>query len=227
MRPASSESAVMVNKRILFELLESIETARRAGYSRRRNPPSCSGWTVDYAFGSIHPTDYPPLLLDHIPDLPSHIRSAEPRNRANSRRRGDVDLGEMAVDDVDADEQQSALAQRRAQRVADFALTRRKLGGLRGAAADHVGAQVIRRRNAVDRAGEFAVDQNDALVAVLDLGKKALDHPRLPKRHREHVEQRAEIHVLRHDAKHRRTAMAVQRLHHHRAVLVAERVDLV
>ena len=102
---------------------------------------------------------------------------------------------------------------------ADFALAVGQVGGLRGAAAHHVGAQIVRRRHAVDRAGEFAVDQDDALVAVLDLGKEALDHPGLPERHRKHVEQRAEIHVLRHDAKHRGAAMAVQRLHHHGAML--------
>ena len=102
-----------------------------------------------------------------------------------------------------------------------------KLGGLRRAAAHHVGAQIVGGRHAVDGAGKFAVDQDDALVAVLHLGKESLDHPWLPERDGEHVEQRAEVHVLRHDAKHRGPAMAVQRLHHDRAVLVAKRVDLV
>src|SRR5450631_3198218 len=111
----------------------------------------------------------PPLLLDHVPDLRRHIRSAQSRNRANARWRRHVDLGEMAVDDVDADEQQSALAQAWAETLTDFALARREVGGLGGAAADHVGAQIVRRRHPVDRAGEFAVDQDDALVAVLDL----------------------------------------------------------
>ncbi len=42
-----------------------------------------------------------------------------------------------------------------------------QVGFLRRAAAHHVGAQIVGRRHAIDRAGEFAVDQDDALVAVL------------------------------------------------------------
>src|SRR5450631_3537670 len=68
----------------------------------------------------------PPLLLDHIPYLRRDIRPAEPGDGADARRRGHVDLGEMAVDDVDADEQQSALAQAWAETLADFALARRE-----------------------------------------------------------------------------------------------------
>ena len=45
--------------------------------------------------------------------------------------------------------------------------------------------------------------------------------------HREHVVERAEIHVLRQHAEHRGAAVAVQRLHHHGAVLGAKRIDLV
>ncbi len=108
---------------------------------------------------------------------------------------------------------------RRSERGADFALAIRQLGRLGRAAAHHVGAQIVRRRHAVDGAGEFAVDQDDALVAMLHLGKEALDHPGLLEGDREHVEQRAEIHVLRHHAEHRGAAMAVQRLHDDGAVL--------
>jgi len=39
------------------------------------------------------------------PDLRRDIRPAEPGDGADARRRGDVDLGEVAVDHVDADEQ--------------------------------------------------------------------------------------------------------------------------
>jgi hypothetical protein len=46
-----------------------------------------------------------PLLLDHVPDFRGDIRPAEPRDGANAGRRGHVDFGEIAVDDVDADEQ--------------------------------------------------------------------------------------------------------------------------
>ena len=46
-----------------------------------------------------------PLGLDAVPDPRRYIRAAEPRDRANTRRRGHVDLGEVAVDHIDADEQ--------------------------------------------------------------------------------------------------------------------------
>src|ERR1700742_4231404 len=63
-----------------------------------------------------------PLLLDRIPDHRRHVRAAETGNGADARRRGDVDLGEVAVDHVDADEQEPALAQLRRQRGANLAL---------------------------------------------------------------------------------------------------------
>jgi hypothetical protein len=42
----------------------------------------------------------------------------------------------MAVDDVDADKQQSTLAQRRAEARADFTSASHQVDGLRGSAAD-------------------------------------------------------------------------------------------
>ena len=59
------------------------------------------------------------LGLDGIPDFCGHIRTVQPRDGANAGRRGDVDLGEVAVDHVDADEQQAELAQLRANGGAD------------------------------------------------------------------------------------------------------------
>src|SRR5436853_4786334 len=66
----------------------------------------------------------PPLLLNHVPDFRGDVRPAKARDGADAGWRGHVDFGEVAVDDVDADEQQSALAQRRTQCFADFALAR-------------------------------------------------------------------------------------------------------
>ncbi len=86
--------------------------------------------------------------------------------------------------------------------------------------------EIVRRRHAVDGAGELAVDQDDALVAMLHRGEEALDHPGLSEGDREQVEQRAEVEVLRYHAEHRGAAMAAQRLHDDHAVLVAERIDL-
>jgi hypothetical protein len=137
-----------------------------------------------------------PLFLDLVPDQRRDVGAAEILHRADAGRRGDVDLGEEAVDHVDADKQQAALAQRRPEPGADFALAVAQVGGLGHAAAHHVGAQIVRRRHAVDRAGEFAVDQDDALVAVLHFGQEFLHHPGLAEHHREQIVQRAEIHVL-------------------------------
>src|SRR5204863_35765 len=86
------------------------------------------------------------------------------------------------------------IAVRRGQRRAYLALPWRELGGLRGAAAHHVGAQVVRGRHPVHGAGEFALHQDDALVALLDLGKKALDYPGFAKSNGKHIEQRTEVH---------------------------------
>src|SRR6185437_749407 len=131
--------------------------------------------------------------FDRVPDLRRDVGSAEAGDGADAGRRGYVDLGEIAVDHVDADKQQSALSQLRAERRADFPLARREVGRLRRAAAHHVGAQIVRGRDTVDGAGELAIDQDDALVAMFDLGDEALDDPGLLEGHREHVEQRAEI----------------------------------
>ena len=50
----------------------------------------------------------------------------------------------------------SPRAQRQVQCLADLALAWGEIGGLRRAPADHVGAQIVRRRHAVDGAGELA-----------------------------------------------------------------------
>src|SRR5262245_44110081 len=142
------------------------------------------------------PSGFGAPLLDPIPDHRGHILAAEVLDRPNAGRRGDVDLGEETVDHVDADEPEPALAQRRADRDADLALACGQLGVLRGAATHHVGAQVVRRRDAVDGAGELAVDQDDALVALLHGWEELLHHPLLAEGRREQIVERAEVEVL-------------------------------
>ena len=75
------------------------------------------------------------------------------------------------------------------------------------------------------RAGELAIHQNDALVAVLHRGQEFLHHPRLAEHGGEQIVQRAEIEVLVRQAEHRFAAFAVQRLHDDVAVLGAKRLD--
>ena len=108
---------------------------------------------------------------------------------------------------------------------ADFALARGEVGRLGHAAAHHVGAQIVRRRHAIDRAGKFAVDQDDALVALLHRRQKFLHHPWLAKGRGEQIIERTEIEILALQPKHRLAAFAVKRLHDDVAVLGAERFD--
>src|ERR1700687_3722686 len=126
--------------------LHSIDPRRRQAapaFAGWQEGKSCPGSGRKRAGGPCNAELFSgPLVLDRVPDPGRDIRAAEPGDGADAGRRGDVDLGEVAVDDVDADEQQSALAQAWPQRRADFALAVRKLGGLRRAPAHHVGAQI-------------------------------------------------------------------------------------
>jgi hypothetical protein len=122
-------------------------------------------------------------------------------------------------------DQQPALAQRRSEPGADFALAVGEIGGLGHAAAHHVGAQIVGRRHPVDRAGKLAIHQNDALVAVLHRGQKFLHHPRLAEHRSEQIVERAEIEVLGLEPKHCLAAFAVKWLHDDVALLGAERLD--
>ena len=146
-------------------------------------------------------------------------------NGAYAGGRGHVDLGEPAVDHVNADEDQTPPLQFGSDGRADFLFARRKLGGFRRAAAHHVGADVIGRRHAIDAAARLAVDQDDPLVAAADGGQEFLHHPLLAEAGRKKVEQRAVIGVLNEQPKHRGAAVPMQGFHHHFAVFGAKGVD--
>ena len=79
---------------------------------------------------------------------------------------------------------------------ADFALARGQVGRLGYAAAHHVGAQIVRRRHAIDGAGKLAVDQDDALVALFHRRQKFLHHPLLAEGRGEQIVERTEIEIL-------------------------------
>ena len=106
-----------------------------------------------------------PFGLDRVPDRDGQIRSAEALDRPDAGRRRDVDFRQIAVDDVDADEDEAAALELGSDAFADRPLARRELGLLRRPAANHVGADVVADRDAVDGALRFAVDQDDPLVA--------------------------------------------------------------
>ena len=71
-------------------------------------------------------------------------------------RAGHVDLGQVAGDHVDTDEQQPASGEFRTDRIADLALARGEVGGMRAAPGGEVGADLAILRQAVDRAGRPA-----------------------------------------------------------------------
>ena len=83
----------------------------------------------------------------------------------------------------------------------------------------HVGAILVLCRDAVDGARELAIDQNDALVALADIGEIALGDERLAKALREELNERAEILVLAGEAEDAGAAIAVKRFQDDLAML--------
>src|SRR6266849_3835074 len=121
------------------------------------------------------------LCLNAVPDHRGDVWSAESLDRADAGGRGDVDFGEVTVDHVDTGEHEPAHPQRRSEPLANRPLAIGQVCGLRGAAPYHVGAQIVRLRHAVHGAGELAIDQNDAFVALHHGGEIFLHDPGLPK----------------------------------------------
>ena len=93
------------------------------------------------------------------------------------------------------------------------------------AAAHHVGADVVLRGHAIDRAERLAFDEQDALVALHDLRQEALHDPGLAEGRGEEVIERAEIRIARRDLEDARAAMPIERLHHDLPVPGAEALD--
>src|SRR5262245_37996774 len=104
------------------------------------------------------------LRLDRVPDLGFDLGTVEAVDLLDTGRRGDIDLGHIIADHVDADEDETALLELRPNRLADFVLALCKFAFHRLAADMHVGARFARSRNAIDRTRGLAVDQDDALV---------------------------------------------------------------
>ena len=94
---------------------------------------------------------------------------------------------------------------------------------LAAVAADReVGADFAFAGDAVDRAGDFAVDEHDALVALGDLGEELLDDVRLAVGAVEQLDQRGEVAAVGADPEHRPAGEAVQRLDDDLAMLGEE-----
>src|SRR5262249_34048150 len=106
----------------------------------------------------------PHFPFNSIPDARGNVRSTEGLDLADAGGRGDVDLGQIGTDHVDAGEQQPASAQFGSQARTDLLVARRKLRRGGKAAHVHVGARLVSGRDAIDGARHLAVDQDDALI---------------------------------------------------------------
>src|SRR5690349_4237722 len=163
------------------------------------------------------------LALDCLPDEARRIGAVELVDGDDAGRRGDVDLGQpLAADHVDPDEEQSAALQLRTEHAANLLLARRQLGLRRSAADREVGADFARAGHAIDRSGDLAVDEDDALVAVDDLREEFLDDVGLAIGAVEELDQRREVPRVGTDAEDRASGEAVQRLDHDLAMLGEE-----
>src|SRR5687768_15145768 len=92
-----------------------------------------------------------------IPDARRRVAAVEAVDRDDSGRGSDVDLGQIAPDDVDPDEHQAAAFQFGADGVANLPFALRELGRFGGPAGGEVGSDFARTRPAVDCASEFAI----------------------------------------------------------------------
>ena len=88
-----------------------------------------------------------------------------------------------------------------------------------GPAGGEVGADFARAGLAVDRAGDLAVDQHDALVALGHRGEEGLRDIGLAPHVAEQFGERGEVGAVAADAEHRRAGIAVERLEDDLAML--------
>src|SRR5512143_3031388 len=102
-----------------------------------------------------------PASLEGVPQLRLQRDAVETADFLDAGRRGDVDLGEIVADHVDADEQQATPAQLRADRLADLQVARVERRLLRTGADVQIGARFACLRHPPDRACRPAVDEDD------------------------------------------------------------------
>ena len=88
------------------------------------------------------------LLLDHVPHQGRGVDARELQHLLGAGGRGDVDLGQVVADHVDADEDQAAFLQIGADGGADFQVARGQFDRRRRAADAQVGTDLILGRDA-------------------------------------------------------------------------------
>src|SRR3546814_12900987 len=110
-------------------------------------------------------TTFPYTTLSRAPDFRFQAEAIEAVDLLQAGRRGDVDFGHVVADDVDADKDEPAFLQGRADGLADLELAARQLGLLWPPAGVHVGARLAFGRHEAVGSGSAAVDENGGVVA--------------------------------------------------------------
>src|SRR5690606_5056370 len=116
-------------------------------------------------------------LLERRRKMGSHVETRLFGDLDETRWAGDVDLGDIIANDVQADQQQSALDQLRTDGLCDFAVARRELAGDAPATRRQIASGFAGQGNAGQHIRHrLPGDQQYALVAVDDFGNVALRH---------------------------------------------------
>src|SRR3546814_17894459 len=113
-------------------------------------------------------TTFPYTTLSRAPDFRFQAEAIEAVDLLQAGRRGDVDFGHVLADDVDADKDEPAFLQGRADGLADLEPAARQLGLLLSPAGVRVAARLASGPHAADGAGRAAVDENAARVDAVD-----------------------------------------------------------
>src|SRR6478736_602953 len=212
--PDSSENAALSSRATWPKARWALERERTAmGIERRRCADRGDARSGERALERFdeHRGDVEPALL---------------RDLLEAGRARHVDLGEAVADDVEADEQQSALGELRPDRFGDLAVARRQRLGDALAADGEVAADLAALRDARQRMRHrHAVDDEDALVAGGDLGEIALRHHGRRTVAIERLGDAAEVEAVGADAKDAHAAHAVERLEDDVAMLAVEALD--
>src|SRR5690606_14014751 len=155
--------------------------------------------------------------------LSGHINAGIAADLAHAGGAGDVDFGEVVADDVQANKVQPFFFQNRADFFSDGAVFITEWLGYAAAAGGQVATGFAAGRNARQAVGHgFAVNHQNALVALHNVRNKTLRHDLLLTMVGEGFDNDADVWVVLFQAKNRRAAHAVQRFENHIAVLFME-----
>ena len=115
--------------------------------------------------------------MQRVEVLCGDVDAEDPVDFPDARRAGDVDLGQVVADDVDPDQRQPLIPERRTDLLADPAVPIVELVALGGGTKAEVGSLLSGRRGAGDlaesvQAGQFAEGLGDHFAALgeTDLG---------------------------------------------------------